>query len=217
MPFIITDGTTKAKADPSFDALRMTPRPKEAVQWSNIMLQTGALTGVAASNSTGTVFSLRQIDSGSVLMIQRIGVQWVTTTGYTAAQYQDFGFAVARSFSASDSGGTAWSGASDNNSLRTSFAGFTNIDMRIATTSALTAGTRTVGSNFMGLVGCYNAAGTAGGNIPMNWIFDQVPGEYPLILAQNEGIVMWPGVAMGAAGVGTLTVVIEMAQATAFA
>jgi hypothetical protein len=195
----------------------MTPRPKEATQWSQIVMQTGALTGVAASNSTGTVFSLRQIDSASVLMIQRIGIMWVTTTGYTAAQYQDFGFSVARSFSVSDSGGTAWSGVSDNNSFRTSFPGFTNIDMRIATTAALTAGTRTVDSNFMGLAGCNNLAATAGGTIPLTWVFDQIPGEYPLILAQNEGIVMWPGVAMGAAGVGTLTVVIEMAQATAFA
>lgn len=215
MPMQIWDATTKVVVDPTLDAMRASFYPCEATPWDIVTLATGNLTGVTNSSSTGTVWSLRQIDT-SLLLVRRLGISWVTTTGYTAAQYQDWGVSIARSFSVSDSGGTAWSSASNNSKLRTSFGTPTSMDLRIATTAALTAGTRTVDTNVVGQAGCNNAAGTAGGTLQFVWLIDQGPGDYPFVLAQNEGMIIWPQTAMGAAGVGTLTVTVEFAQATSF-
>lgn len=216
MPFIITDGTTKAKADNSFDALRICMYPVELSAKYQLLMATGALTGVAAG-SANPVFAFRQIDSASVIQIRRIGISWLTTTGYTAAQYQDFGVWVARSYTVSSSGGTAWSNASNNSKLRTSLGTPTSIDVRIATTAALTAGTYTADTNAVAQAGSWCAT-TAGGTgvIPMTILLDQGPGDYPLILAQNEGFIIAPVTAMGAAGVGTLTVSVEFCQAASY-
>lgn len=214
MPFTITDGTTVAKADNSFDALRVSMYPNELTAKYMITMSTGALTGVAAGTAN-IVFAMRQLDT-TVLQIRRIGLSWLTTTGYTAAQYQDWQVHIARSYSVSSSGGTPWASTSNNSKIRTSLAAPTSMDMRIATTLALTAGTFTADTNPVAQCGCNNAAATAGGLIPFVWLVDQGPGDYPIILAQNEGIVISPVTAMGAAGVGTLTVTVEFCQAAAY-
>jgi len=216
MPFTITDGTTVAKADNAYEALRACYYPAELTTKYIATMKTGALTGVAAGTAN-IVFALRQIDSASVIQIRRLGLNWVTTTGYTAAQYQDFGVYVARSYSVSSSGGTAWSNASNNTKLRTSLTTPTSLDLRIATTAALTAGTFTADTYPVAQIGAWCAT-TAGGTgvVPMTWLIDQGPGDYPLVLAQNEGLVICPITAMGAAGVGNLTVVVEFCQAAAY-
>jgi hypothetical protein len=218
MPFVITDGTTLAKADNALDALRVCSYPAELTTKYLLTMYSGALTGVAAGTAN-PVFAFRQIDSASVIVVKHIGIGWVTTTGYTAAQYQDFAVVAARSYTVSSSGGTAWSGASDNGCVRTSFSAPTNVDVRIANTAALTAGTFTAdgGNIVLGQAGCYNAAGTAGGYIPPSTsLVDFVPGDYPLVLAQNEGFIIYPVTAMGAAGVGTLTVNVEFLQTASY-
>lgn len=215
MPFIITDGTTLAKADNGFDALRVSMYPAELTAKYMVTMSTGALTGVTAGTAN-PVWAMRQIDSASILQVRRLGISWVTTTGYTAAQYQDFQVHVARSYTVSSSGGTPWASTSNNSKLRTSLSTPTSMDMRIASTSALTAGTFTADTNPIAQAGCNNAAATAGGNIAFVWLLDQGPGEYPLILAQNEGLIISPVTTMGAAGVGTLTVVVEFCQSAAY-
>jgi hypothetical protein len=217
MPMQIWDGTTKVVADSTLDSMRVSSYPCEASVWDLVTLASGNLTGVAASNSTGTVWSLRQVDT-SILLVRRLGLSWLTTTGYTGAQYQDWGVSVVRPFQNSDSGGTAWSSASNNSKVRTSLGTPTSIDLRIAGTAALTAGgaTRTPDTNVIAQCGCNNAAATAGGLIPFVWLIDQGPGDYPIVLAQNEGLIIWPQTAMGTGGVGTLTVTVEFAQATAY-
>lgn len=213
MPFQVSDLTNTMKADGTFDAARVCFYPYQANAWYLATMTSGALTGVAASNSTGTVFSFANLGAVNML-VRRIGLSWVTTTGYTGAQYQDFGISLARSFSVADSGGTPWSSASNNTKIRTSLAAPTNLDMRIGTTAALTAGTRSVDTNVIAQAGCWNAAAAAGTYIPFIWLVDQGPGDYPIFFAQNEGFVIWPQTAMGAGGVGTLTVTVEFAEAT---
>jgi hypothetical protein len=208
MPIILTDGTNLAKADNSYDALRVCYYPNELTSKHIVSMESGTITGVAAG-ITNIIAAMRQIDSASVIHIRKIQLGWVTATGFTAAQYMDFGVYIVRSYSASSSGGTPWSGASNNGKIRTSLGVPTSIDARIATTTALTAGTFTADTNPIAQCGCYNAAGVAGGYIPMTILLDQGPGDYPLILAQNEGLVICPMTAMGAGGAGFLMVVIE--------
>ena len=87
-------------------------------------------------------------------------------------------------------------------------------DIRIASTAALTAGTRTLET-----VALASAAGTTSGvgtSMPITPLFSHDPGDYPLILAQNEGFIITNGIAMGAAGVINLIVNIEFAEAASF-
>ena len=209
MPVIITDGTTALKADNTYDAMRVCYYPAELSSKHIVAMSSGALT-IVSSGTTNIVAAMRQIDSASVIHIRRIGLSWVTTTGFTGAQYLDFGVYIARSYSGSSSGGTPWSSASNNGKLRTSLGTPTNLDARIATTSALTAGTFTADAYPIAQIGCWCTTAAGGtGVIPLTWLVDQGPGDYPIILAQNEGLVVCPMTTMGAGGVGTLTLIVE--------
>lgn len=206
------DGSTVVRVDPTFGALRVSPRPLEATAWMQISAKSGALTVVTGSTAN-LVFALRNGGS-NLYLIRKIAIQWTTTTGYTAAQYQDFSAYVARSYTVASSGGTAITISGNTNKLRTSLGTLSTPDCRISTTAALTAGTLTVDTNPIGTYGAWCAAATAGAGFPLTTIFDQGPGDYPLVLAANEGLVICPGTTMGAAGVGFLTVMVEVAETT---
>ena len=47
-------------------------------------------------------------------------------------------------------------------------------------------------------------------------LLEQDSGDYPLILAQNEGFIITNGIAMGAAGVINLHVNVEFAEASSY-
>lgn len=125
---------------------------------------------------------------------------------------------VARSFTASDSSGTALSGLSAGNAsnkLRTSqtssFILTGGGDVRVATTAALTAGTRTLDSNAIGNI----VAGSSAANtnmiqdVPLYSDYTTIYGV-PLVLAQNEGFIIN---ANAAAGTGTWQVGISVLYA----
>lgn len=208
------DGSTIVKVDPTFGALRYTPRPLEATGWYQVAAKTGALTGVSAN---AAVFTMRQINSATQLLIRKVQIGYITTTGYTAAQFQDFGLIVARSYTASETtGSTAITITGNNTKLRTAFSAPTSIDARISTTGAITGGTKTLDANYLAAYGTWHTAALAGLGFQMTTIFDQGPGDYPLVLAQNEGIYIAPLTAMGAAGVGVLTVMVEFAEVASY-
>lgn len=206
------DGSTIVKIDPSFGALRVTPRPLEALAWLQISAKSGALTTVTGSTAN-LVFALRN-GGTNLYLVRKIQIGYITTTGYTAAQYQDFGAYIARSYTAASSGGTAITISGNTNKLRTSLATLTTPDCRISTTAALTAGTLAVDTNPIGVYGNWCAAATAGAGFGLTTIFDQGPGDYPLVLGNQEGLVICPITTMGAAGVGFLTVMVEVAETT---
>jgi hypothetical protein len=200
--------------DSSFKAARTSSYPPEVLGWNSVGALSGNLTGVAAN---GPVFSFRNISS-NLLIVHKIGVGFICTTGFTTGQIVDYGLMVARSFSASDSGGTAIAFTGNNTKHRTSLATPTSMDCRISTTGALTAGTRTLDSNNLGQIGGFAATTTTGVVIAptSNNLFAHDPGDHPLVLAQNEGFIIQNLTAMGAAGVGRLYVNLEFAEASSF-
>lgn len=131
-------------------------------------------------------------------------------------QVLDFALFVARSFTASDSGGTAVANSNNNGKHRTSLALPSNIDLRISSTGALTAGTRTVDANAIGMVAGYSSGAGQGIAPALNNVFGHDAGDYSLVLAQNEGILIQMPTAMGAVGVGTLYVNLELAEASSY-
>ena len=213
---IQTQGTTGniMEVDTTFKAARMTLRPAEVLGWHSIGAQSGLVTGVAAN---GALFSLRNI-AANPIMVRRIGIGFTITTGFTAAQTLDWGLNIARAFTASDTGGTAVALTGSNTKHRTSLATPTSLDCRIATTAALTAGTKTLDTNTMSQINAYAIAAGAGAAMPasLSNLFGHDAGDYPLILAQNEGLNILNLTAMGAAGVGKFYVNMELAEVTSY-
>lgn len=198
------------EVDATFRARRISIRPPEIINWNSISGVSGLLTAVAAA---GPVFSFR--NSGTnLIMVRRVAVGFVTTTAFAAAQGLYYNLIKANAFTVSDSAGTAIYTAGANKHRNS----FTNIasapDVRIASTAALTAGTRTLETAPLSTVcGTSNAVGAS---MQTSLIFSHDPGDYPLILAQNEGFVVTNGIAMGAVGVINLLVNMEFAEVTAF-
>jgi hypothetical protein len=204
------NGGTTQEVDATFRAARVSIRPAEVIGYYTVSGASGALTGVAAN---GPVFSFRNTGS-NLILVRRLSIGFVTTTAFTTAQGLDYQMLRANSFTASDSGGTALYTAGANKHR----TGFTNIasapDIRISSTGALTAGTRTLETAGMGIAGGSSTA--VGTNMQASDLLRYDSGDYPLVLAQNEGFVVTNGIAMGAAGVIRLQVSVEYAETAAY-
>jgi hypothetical protein len=202
------DGVSVAAVDPQHSAQRVSLRPPQALGFFSIGAQSGALTAVGAN---GPVFALRNASS-NLIMIKRVGVGFILTTAFTTPQIVDFGLAVARSWTAADAGGTAIAVTGNNGKHRTSLASPVSLDARIAAAAALTAGTRTLDANTLGQIGAWAGAIGAGVTPSPDNLFSHNTGDHPLILAQNEGIIIQAMTAMGATGIGRLYVNIEFGE-----
>jgi hypothetical protein len=196
-----------------FRAARISDYPPEVGGWHSIGAQSGAITGIAANSP---LFSLRNI-STKLILVRRVGVGFIMTTAFTAAQKVDFALMVARGFSASDSGGTAIALTGSNGKHRTVLNTVASLDCRIATTGTLSPGTRALDVNALAQQGGYG--GTTAGLVitpaPAN-LLSHDTGDYPLVLAQNEGLVITAPTAFGAGGIGNLFVNIEFAESDVF-
>jgi hypothetical protein len=207
-------GAGQAGVDPGFKALRATIRPMETLAWLSFGAASGALTIVAAG---GAVFSLRNL-SANPIIIRRLGIGFVTTTGFTAGQELRWGLNFQRAFTASDTSGTAIAFTGNNAKHRTSLGTPTSLDARISAAAALTAGTKTADANDLSIAGGYAPTTTVGVVIApgLSNLLSHDTGDYPLVLAQNEGINIFNRISMGAGGIGSLYVNGEIAEVAAF-
>lgn len=144
-----------------------------------------------ASNSP--IFSFRWGNSNVCLLRSVKMNAWAAGTAFSAGR-GSFDLFIARSFTASDTTGTAITLTGNNNKKRTSMGTTLLTDMRISATATLTAGTRTLDANPIGKIGIsvpptstnYNLLG--GQNVVL-WQRDSSD-EYPIVFAQNEGFVI---------------------------
>ena len=201
--------TDIATVDPTMTALRSTIKPDQLVGSYQLAATTGATTLIAAN---APVFSFRWAPgTGQVCVVKRVSVAWNCTTGFTAGQALGFGMFVARSFNASDTGGTALApilGSSQK--YRTApFVSSVVTDVRISAAATLTAGTRTLDTQALGSTQFYATAATAGSLLTNINLITYRINDHPLVLLNNEGFVITNQVVMGAGGVGTLIVNVE--------
>ena len=204
------NGGTVAEVDATFRAARITIRPQEVINWQTVGGTSGLITVLAAA---GTVGNFRNTGANPII-IRRVAVGFATTTAFTAAQAIRYDMIKANSYTVSETVGTALYTAGANKH-RASFTNITSApDIRIATTVVTSGGTKTLEAQPIGIVlGTSSAVGTT---VPIQNIFSHDPGDYPLVLAQNEGFVITNGIVMGAAGVGNFSMVVEFAEVTAY-
>lgn len=178
-----------------------------------------ALTGLLTGTVNGSIFTFRNSTANRKVRILAVNINAAEGTVWSTPGLATLSMVVARSFSANDSGGTNLAGqaaGSNSNKLRTSQpASFilaqAGATVQVATTVALTAGTRTLDANAVGNI----VAGAAGANtnmiqdVPLYSDYTTIYGV-PCVLAQNEGFVIN---ANAAAGTGTWQVGVSVLYA----
>lgn len=152
----------------------------------------------AALGANSEVFQFRFLSGTKTFaLVTRIEFEGMGIVGVpTAAGPLGFEAVPARAWTAAGSGGTRIAVSGDNLQLETAIGNSQVNDMGIATTGALTAGTKTLDANAIGgvLGGVGTAPVTAYGPssiITPGMLFEQYQnGDMPLVLANQEGFVI---------------------------
>jgi hypothetical protein len=176
-------------------------------------VSTGSVTLASARTTTaGHLFAWRwAATTGEHCYIRKISARFTLTTAYTTAQETGCDLIVARSYTASHTGGTSVDTGSTLagsgkllSHMPTSLMGTAGL-VRVATTGDLTAGTQTLDANplsctsaWCGAIGAQVVDVDGGGRL----LYDARRDESPLVLAQDEGFVIRNLILMGAVGVG---------------
>jgi hypothetical protein len=164
------------------------------------------------------LFSFRWGDSSRYAVLHDVQVGAVVNGSITTAVALVLEAALARSSSASDTGGTALTLSGNNGKNKTGFATTLLSDARIATTAALSAGTRTLDTQGFGLA--LGGTGTTAGAvtpIPMQSIYRPIAGvEHPIVLAQNEGFIVRSVNTGPATGTFQIAVLVTWSEVTSY-
>jgi hypothetical protein len=171
-------------------ALRVTPR---AVDYDTLGAYAKALasgTMAAGLGAAAPIWALRY-SGANLCLIRRLRLSAGNAGTGFAAGVAIFNLFVARAFTASDSGGTGGTLSGNNGKLRTNMATTAMGDVRIASTGTLTAGTRTKDSDPIASIVAPISTTVGIVMVPANTpVFEPRPGEQPVVLAQNEGLVI---------------------------
>ena len=154
-------------------------------------LRSGQMSAGLGANSP--VFSLRNTSSTLLVILRKLRFNmWTNSTPFASGTNMTFETFIARNFTASDSGGSGVNLTGKNGAQRTAMASSALGDLRVASTATLTAGTRTLDQNAFATVvaGAPTAAGVSMNPSGPIILYDRGVDEHPLVLAQNEGIVL---------------------------
>lgn len=185
-----TNNTTAAEVEANTKALRSVIRPNDYGSLGIYSL--GAVSGVMAAGlaANSPIYSFRWSDASNLALIRKVILSAGNTGTAFAAGVASFNCFVARSWSVSDTGGTAITPATSSNRLRVGMGTTLVGDVRRSATATLTAGTRTKDGSPIGSI---TTSIIATGGTPLLLpvaIYEARVGEYPLVLGQNEGLVI---------------------------
>jgi len=226
---VIEGGTTGSLVEvgaASAAAMHVQTRPTAHATLGHYRVAATTGTLAAALAASSQLFYVRWTDATRYMVVYRVKAQFQALTAFTAATLTDFGFDLHKATAVSAGGGGTDLGASVKTRMRTSM-GASLLDasglMRISTTAALTAITTLDALPIAQSLGDAQRVNPATGteeqrvNDP-TLIFeaDVSRGDYPLVLAQNEGLVIRNRTVWPAAGTGILQVEIAWAEVTAY-
>lgn len=182
------------------------------------MYALAATTGVIAAATTGEIFQFRWTDPTRLAAINRVQIAaCVSTTFFAAGVPVAVDMVKATGWSAQGTGGT---GITPDASLKTKGSMGASLlaagDVRIATTAALGAGTKSLGAIPLGAV--VGAGPTASPGFifwpnTLLWDVQVTDGEHPLTLAANEGFVV-RSVAVPATGTWQAAIIVNWSEIT---
>lgn len=225
---VIEGGTTGDLQDVGVapaSAAHVTSRPIPHGTLGHYRLAATSGTLAAALAASAQLFTVRWTDATRFCVITRVKLSFQALTAFTAATLTDFGFDLFKVTSVSAGGGGTAIAGSAVTKMRTGMGAslFGASDIRIATTGALTALTTLDAIAIAQSLGDQQRVNPAAAteeqrvNDP-TLLFqpDIASGEHPLVLQQNEGIVLrnrsvWP-----AAGTGIVQVEMSWAEVAAY-
>jgi hypothetical protein len=214
--------TDLATIDPSFKALRASPRPldHDALGHYSIGLFTGILPAALGANSE--IFQFRWANGGNLAVIRKVVIAAaVTTTFFAAGVPVQIDLVKASGWTVAGTGGTAIVPAAQLRK-RSNMANSLVVsgDMRIATTAALGVGTKTLETNSLAtLLAAGPITASLDGLIiqPGTVLFENNvgDGEHPLVLNTNDGFVV-RSVAVPATGTWQVSIIVDWAEVAAY-
>lgn len=156
----------------------------------NVLVPSGAVAATLAAGST--LLSFRWASTTSFAVIEYVSVDAIVSGAITTAVLFDLELVVARSFSAADTGGTAVTLTGNNQKRRSTYATSGVNSFLVASAGALTPGTRTPDAQAIGRVQGFTGT-TVGTKVfqnanPSIWL--QNPFQAPVVLLNNEGILI---------------------------
>jgi hypothetical protein len=153
---------------------------------AGIALTSGVM---AAGLGVGSeIFQFRWTDPNKLCAVKRVAL-WAGSIAAFAAGIVDFEMFIARNWTVDGSGGTAAAFTNNSGKLKSSFTDLVLGSARVASTAALTAGTKTLDAQAMSSLGG-SVTATAGSVVMPVLEFISELAEFPLVLAQNEGFVI---------------------------
>lgn len=214
---IIGNGGTVLDVEAAYKSARTTQYPVDPLTLGaySLAIDNGTTVMSAGLASNSPIWSFRW-GSSNLAIVRSVRLCVSSITAFAAGRFA-FDLFFARSFTASDTGGTTATISGNNAKKRTNMGTTLLTECRFSQTATLTAGTRTLDTQPIGkLIGnaimptspmqFFNPFGTL-------WERN-TSDEYPLVLAQNEGLVLQATVP----GTGTwfFSVTIEWLEAASF-
>jgi hypothetical protein len=210
-------GTTAEVDGTTFRALRSVQKPLDYGAFGSYRLST-TIALVVTQAANGTLFAFRWGDATRLCVIQDIRLQFMQTAAATATIMPVFSVFQARSWSVSDSAGTALTLTTNSFKKRTSMGTTLVTDIRKSALAAgLTAGTRTLDADPIIQLPVQSTITTPNASLYTVDLDLDSGTAHPLIFAQNEGfIVQGPSVVFGAAGTANLAVDVAWTEIASF-
>lgn len=166
--------------------------------WFRVGATSGTMAAGLAANAE--IFQFRYVTAASrIALVHSVGLSAGANVAASAAALVAFRMTVARAWTAAGSGGTRLTLTGDNCNLRTSHAASEVSDAGIATTGALTAGTKTLDTTDLGAISQGIGTGAITVSVPLvvldpTYLFNApTDGGFPLVLAHQEGFVLRVG------------------------
>lgn len=205
-----------------FRALRVTGRPIDygSLGFYRVSAVSGMMAAALAANSE--IFQFRWPDATRLAVVTRIAISAGANVAATAAALLSVRLTAARAWTVAGSGGTRLTLTGNNQKLRSSMGTSLVNDAGIATTGALTAGTKTLDAQDLGGLsyGVGTGAITTALNLnlfPLTELLNiDASTDHPLVLAQNEGFVIRTGIINPAAMTWAFTVNVSWAEVTSY-
>lgn len=214
---------SKLEVEASRGAARVSANPGECLGEYRISVVTGII--AAALAASAQLFQFKWTDATKLALITKLRARFIPLTPFTAATLTDhtsLDAVVARTY-ALGGGGTTLTLTGNNAKMRTSMA--TSLaTINVATTAALTAATTLDAQPFAQSIRKGNrvnpAAATEEVVMPSNDALEFYPtidgGEFPLVLALNEGVVIRNRTVWPAAGTGVYLFEVNWKEVTSY-
>jgi hypothetical protein len=176
-------------------------------------------TPAAAFAANAVLATLRWTSATAFCVPLRLQATLAVATAVTAQRLDPIVATVARAYTVADNTNTTTVTLSGNNAkMRTNMGTAASVLLVTSAAAGISGGTRTLDANPVGIasLSTYGAIGGLGTGIPMSDLYGVGADEYPLVLTQNEGLVISWGATALATGTAIVGFQFEWAECPTF-